>query len=324
MRARIAGSSLLLRALAALLLLSCACAKPAVKSAPSAPEPEVGPLLELLPPGPEQIALLRPRVLFEQQVVQLLWSTLVEPARERAFVERTGVDPRQLDELVAFELPNSGYVVLARGQLNARDIVKRAGERLVLLDVNSDQPVVRREGLSGAARYAYAALDGRSLLVAKNAPPQVVGALLARCRDKTLPRAIDSTDARALYQAYGTQAAVLFAPRPLALPPTSGAGLLLSEESALAVTALPQSASLQLQIVLRGVFPPGAEANFRQLVLNVAHAPLGQLLGLGEIENDLRIVQSETGVEVAFSWPAQRLALGLRTLFMDELNELMQ
>lgn len=316
-RGRLAWLALILGA-----LLLGACTKKPAKVAPAA-EPVVGPLLELVPPGPAQIALLSPRTLFQQPAVQLLWSTLIEPQRERAFVERTGVDPRSLDELVAFELANNGYVVLVRGALDARDIVKRAGARLVLLDVQSDDPV-RREGLSGSARYAYAALDAHALLVAKNAPPQLVGALLARVRDKALPHAFSAPDAATLYRAYGTQAAVLFAPQPLALPPGSGTALLLAEERALAVHAQPVAAALQLRVVLRGAFPPGAEANFKQLALSIARAPLGQLLGLGDIESGLAVARGDQAVEITFSWPAQRLALGLRTLFMDELHELMQ
>jgi hypothetical protein len=310
------------RALLALLALLAACGKPAAQTA--AKEASAGPLVELLPPGPSPLVVVRPRALFQHEAVRLLWSTLVSAEDERAFVERTGVDPRKLEELVVFELADAGYVALARGEFIARQVVERAAERLVLLDVQTDEPVLRREGPAGSARYAYAELDGHALLVAKNASPQLVAAILARRADRSLPRVFDGADAAALYARHEAATCALYAPRPLGLELGSGAALLLSEERALVAVAQPEDGFFRIAIELRGDFPPGAEDNFSRLVTSVAHAPLGQLLGLGEVERELWVVKQPEAVQITFHWPAQRLALGLRSIFMDDLHDLIR
>jgi hypothetical protein len=310
-----------LRAVLVLLAFSLACGPKAPPKAKPA-ESHVGPLLELLPPGPSPIAYVRPRELFAHEEARLLWSTLVEPDDERAFAERTGVDPRKLEELTVFEVGKGGYLLLARGPFLAKDVVLRAAERLAMRDVAADEPVLRREGLTGSARYAYAALDAHAVLVAKNAPPTLVAAILARRTDRSLPHAFKAPEADALYRSYAGAPCALFAPRPLELELGSGAALLLAEERALAATARPQPGAFRIEVDLRGAFPAGAEHNFRALVLSVAQSPLGQVLGLSDVEQTLEVQSAATGVRIAFPWPAQRLAHGLRTLFLDDLRSL--
>ena len=306
-----------------LFVVLCACPPP--RSAQDAKSAQYdGPLVELLPPGPAQIVVLRPRALFQHEAVRLLWTTLVEPQQEHEFAKRTGVDPRTLDELVAFELPASGYVLLARGAFSAREVVLRASERLTLRDVEVDEPRVRREGLSGVTRYAYAAIDSRTVLASKNAPPILVAAILTRIANRTLPRPFESPDAAALYKQLHDSSCVLFAPKPLELEAGQGTALLLAEERALAASAVPEDGALRVSVALRGEFPAQAEQNFERLVLSVAASPLGQLLGLGDVQSDLRIARTQTGVDLAFRWPTQRLALGLRALFKDDLRDLMR
>lgn len=308
--------------LLALLVASCAARKSAV--APSR-ERDVGPLLELLPPGPSPVLFARPRVLFQSEVVRSLWTTVVDAQDEQNFAARTLVDPRAIDELVVFELPQAGYLVLARGAFVAREVVARAAERFTLPDVAIDQPLFRREGMSGVTRYAYVALDAHSVLASKNAPPALVAMVLSRIADRKAPRVFDAPEPAALYKELKGGSLVVFAPRPLELPTADqGVALLLSEERALAASATPEAAALRIDVKLRGAFPPGAEQNFERLVLSVAQSPLGQLLGLSEVGNDLKIARNDVGVSLAFSFPAQRLALGLRALFKDDLRDLMR
>jgi hypothetical protein len=281
--------------------------------------------LELLPPGPSPVLFARPRVLFESEVVRSLWGTMVDPKDEQSFAARSLVDPRQLDELVVFELPQAGYLLLARGAFAAREVVARAAERFTLPDVASDEPLFRREGMSGVTRYAYVALDAHSVLASKNAPPSLVALVLARISDRKAPRVFDAPDAAALYQEFKAAKLVVFAPRPLELPNADqGVALLLSEERALAASASPEVGALRIDVKLRGGFPPGAEQNFERLVLSVAESPLGQLLGLSEVSESLKISRNDVGVALTFSFPAQRLALGLRALFKDDLRDLMR
>jgi hypothetical protein len=319
---RSAGSAQALLWLLALFSLALAACGP--KRAPTSKpaEPQLPPLAELLPPGPSPIVLARPRELFAHDEGRLLWTTLVEPADEQQFIERTGVDPRTLEELVVFEVGKGGYLLLARGPFSAKEVVLRAADRLALRDVEVDEPVLRREGLTGSARYAYAALDAHALLVAKNAAPTLVAAILARRTDRSLQHAFDTPEAEALYRSYMGAPCALFAPRPLELSLGSGVALLLAEERALAATARAQPGAFQIEIDLRGEFPSGAEHNFRTLALSVAQSPLGQVLGLADIEQRLVVQSAATGVRLAFEWSAQRLAHGLRTLFLDDLRSL--
>src|SRR5689334_9423171 len=105
-----------------LCLVSCG---PRKGPATQAKEQDVGALLELLPPGPSPVLFARPRALFQSDVVRSLWSTVVDAKDEQSFVERTLVDPRALEELVVFELPQAGYLVLARGAFVAREVAAR-------------------------------------------------------------------------------------------------------------------------------------------------------------------------------------------------------
>lgn len=302
-----------------LWLVACGGAKPKPEAEKSA-----GPLIELLPPGPSPIVAARPRALFQHDVVRMLWSTLVSPEDERSFIERTQVDPRTLEELVVFELPRAGYVLLARGPFSARAVIERAASHFSIPDVAVDAPVFRREGVTGIARYAYAELDPHAFLVAKNAPPALVATILARLGNPKLPRAFELGDPAAAYQDVRGHNCILLAPRPLDLPPGSGAALLLAEERVLSATAEPEPGALRVDVRLRGDFPLGAEQNFERLVLSVAHAPLGQMLGLGEVEQELKIARTAWGVQIEFRWPAQRLALGLRALFLEDLRSLLR
>jgi hypothetical protein len=314
----------MLRRFALLVLTTCLWACGAAKPASPPQEKDVGPLVELLPPGPSPIVVARPRKLFEHEVVRMLWTTLVSAEDERAFVERTQVDPRTLDELVLFELPRAGYVLMARGPFSSRAVIEHAATRFSIPDVNVDEPFFRREGVTGIARYAYAALDAHALLVAKNAPPALVATILARIADRKLPRAFDLGDAAALYHETHVASCVLLAPKPLELAPGGGAALLLAEERALSASAEPEAGALRVEVRMRGDFPQGAEQNFERLVLSVAQAPLGQLLGLADVAHDLKIARAPWGVQIAFRWPTQRLALGLRALFMEDLRSLMR
>jgi hypothetical protein len=314
-------ASIPFRASLALCLVLAACG-PRGKPAETPKQLPPVPLVELLPPGPSPLLMARPHELFQHEEARALWTTLVEPADERAFIERTGVDPRQLQELWVFEVGKGGYLLLARGPIDAKAVVLRAAERLAMRDVAVDEPVLRREGLTGAARYAYAAIDPQTILVAKNAAPVLVAAVLARRTDRSAPRALGGEEVDALYRRHGDAPCALFAPRPLELKPGSGAALLLAEERTLAATARPRPGAFHIDIELRGDFPDGAERNFSALVASVAQSPLGQLLGLAGAERSLEVKRASGAVQMAFDWPAQRLALGLRTLFMDDLRTL--
>jgi hypothetical protein len=283
---------------------------------------DLRPLVDLIPDGPSWLIQARPRVLAEQDAARTLWRTLVSEERERAFAERTGVDPLQVEELVGFELPHSGYLLVLRGPFDASEVVKRAGERLAVVDVRADEPVVRREGLAGQGRYAYAALTTHTLLVAREAPPQLVALVLARSEAHDKPGALDTPDGQALYAEHAASPLVLFAPKPLALEPGTNVSLLFARERAMAVSVRPTHTSLATGIDLRGEFPPGAENNFRALARSLASAQLGRALGLSRVPETMAIRVDAQGAFVTFALEASDLVAGVRMLFFDDLKQL--
>ena len=294
---------------------------------------QLGPLVDLVPVGPAWLVQARPRLLADQQAALSLWRALVSEERERALTERTGIDPRAIEELVGFELPNGGYVLLVRGPFDAADVVIRAGERLALRDVMTDQPLTRREGLAGKGRYAYAALTEHTVLIAKEASPALVAKILARrngllearpgAREHAAePGAMSGADARGLLAEHAASPLALFAPNPLALEPGTNVALLFARERALAVSVRATHTTLAVGIDLRGEFPPGAENNFRALAKSLASAQLGRALGLSRVPESMAIRADRQGAFVTFALVADELVAGVRMLFFDDLRAL--
>lgn len=285
-------------------------------------EEQLGPLVDLLPAGPAYVVRARPKLLAQQDAAMSLWRAVVSAEREQALSERTGIDPRSLEELVAIELPSSGYVLLVRGPFDAASVVVKAGDRLALRDVITDTPVTRREGLAGQGRYAYAALSEHSVLIAKEAPPALVAQILARRTHRAEDGALSGPDSRALLAEHAKSPLVLFAPKPLALDRGTQVSLLFARERALAVSVQPTHAALAIGIDLRGEFPPGAENNFRALARSLATAQLGRALGLSRVPESMAIRADQQGAFVTFALVAAELVAGVRMLFFDDLRAL--
>jgi hypothetical protein len=289
----------------------------------------LGLLLPLVPAGSAWVVQARPRALAEQQAALSLWRALVSEEREQAFASRTGVSMLQVEEAVGCELPEQGYLLLARGPFDADLVVERAGERLAVPDVRSEQPVRRREGLAGQGRYAYAALSAHALLVAKNAPPQLIAAVLARraaiLRGDPEPQPAgiaDTLDARALLAEHAAEPLLLLAPRPLALEPGTGVALLFARERALAVAVRPTHEALAVAFDARGEFPNGAENNFRALARSLSSTQLGRALGFSRVPETVAIRVDAQGAVVTFALVTRELVAGVRMMFFDDLRTL--
>ncbi|HEX5657208.1 MAG TPA: hypothetical protein VFX59_08430 [Polyangiales bacterium] len=288
----------------------------------------LGPLLPLLPSGPSWVIQAHPRALAEQQATLSLWRALVPEDRERAFQERTGVAPLQVDEAVGCELPPHGWLILARGAFDADQVVERAGERLAVPDVRSDEPLKRREGLAGQGRYAYAALSPHVLLVAKDAPPDWLAKLFAR-RAATLegrpnaqmPGLVD--DVGPLLAEHAAEPLLLVAPQPLKLEPGTGVSLLFARERALALTVRPTHETLAVAIDMRGEFPPGAENNLRTLARSLSSTQLGRALGFLRVPETMAVRVDDQGATVTFALLARELVAGVRMMFFDDLRTIL-
>jgi hypothetical protein len=74
---------------------------------------------------------------------------------------------------------------------------------------------------------------------------------------------------------------------------------------------------------LLGEFPPGAEANFRALVGSLAESDLGRGLGLEEVARSLVVEVREREVALGARVRVSTLTRGLRALFGDEIEEML-
>jgi hypothetical protein len=272
------------------------------------------------------VLVARPRELFREPATHTLFRALVDAAHEQSFVERTAVDPRTLEELVVRE-EQAGYLLLARGPFDASAVVRGAGARLAVPDVSTDAPLVRREGLAGRGRWAYAALDAHTVLVAKDAAPQVVGDVIARFHARgqvPVPGALAEDPARALAARYAGAPLAVFVPKALALQPGTGLALLLAEQRALAAVVEPRGTGMALTVDLRGEFPSGADQNFRTLGRSMASTELMRMLGLDTVLQALDVKQDTGAVQIAGYVEAKAVAQGLRSLFFADARALFE
>ncbi len=265
-----------------------------------------------------------PKALAQVEATRALWRAVVTVEREQAFVARTAVDPLALDELVIIDLPDEAYLLLARGPFDAPAVVRMAGERLAVVDVSVDKPRMRREGLAGAGRYAYAALDAHTVLVARDAPPELVGQALARVDAPSVHGAFEQPLAADLRREQGAVPLVVYELKPLHLPLDTSVGVLLAEERALAIGVTPSTDQLQVVVDLRGELPQGAESNLRTWARNIGATDLGRVLGLSRVSEEMGIRVDASGALVRFRVHAADLISGVRLLFFDEMRRIFE
>jgi len=297
-------------------LAACGGAQPTGSAAPQARPP----LLMLAPPQAHAIVHLSPAQMLQHAGARALWEAFVDAERERAFAERTGIEPRSLRDVLFIEYTaQKSYALIVRGPFDATAAVRRAAERLVRLDVSTNAPRVRREGLGARGRWAYVALAPDTLLVAYDVPPAELGALLERDArsEVVLPK-----EAASLASEHAHEALVLLMPQPLALPGSGGTAILLARERAMAVVLRPEQAYFVASVDLRGEFPNGAEENFRTLLHSLSSTELGAALGFGTGLDSLRIQSDADGVRLSMRLDGRVLVRGLRMLFFEELSGL--
>lgn len=309
---------------------ACGGASPSRAPAPTAevapPLPELPPLPALVPAGASLVAVARPRELLETGAVRHLVAAIALPEQLEAFHRRTGVDPRRL-ELAVVGQYEDGALTLARGPFDAAAIARAAGMRMNAIETASDEPFVRRRGFIGEDLYDVVALGADVVAVASGARERHIE-MLRRARDGRwgpgAGAALAAADARRLVEDHQDAPAVLYAPRPLELPPGFGTSVLLARQRALAVTARPGPEELSFEIDVRGELPVGAEENFRQLATSVGRSDLGAALGIGEGIETLRIQTTDDSALLRMTISAATLARGLRALFVADIRELLE
>lgn len=306
------------------MLGALACGRGAPAPASAANEQVVLPLLDLVPEGPSRVLSASPKLLAQAEATRALWRAVVPVEREQAFVTRTAVEPLALDELVIIDLPDEAFLLLARGPFDAPAVVRMAGERLAVPDVSVDKPRMRREGLAGVGRYAFAALDAHSLLVARDAPPELVAQVLARADAPSPHGAFDLPLSADLRREQADAPLVLYELKPLHLPLDTPVGVLLAEQRALAISVKPSADQLDVVVDLRGELPQGAEINLRTWARNIGATDLGRVLGLSRVSEEMAIRVDASGALVRFRVFTADLISGVRILFFDEMRRIFE
>ncbi len=311
------GSALLLAA----SLAGCGAAPPSPRAARA--RPAVGPLVTLAPPESTLVVTARPAELMAAEATARIVGALFPAEQLDRFSQRTGVDPREVTELVVADHPD-GRVVLARGPFDAPFAVREAGERMAPIESSVDEPRLRRAGFLGDRRVDVTALDEHAIAWIEGTP-QLAASVLAMAGRPVRARrhALARSSAAALRAELGDAPIAVFAPHPLGLPLETGVGMLLAREQALAAAAWATADGLRVDADLRGEFPEGAHENFRALARSLADTDLGAALGLRDALPSLRVEADDARVALSARFDPVVLAAGLRTLFVAELRELL-
>jgi len=295
------------------------------RAAPPRPPPRpIGPLITLAPPGATLVVAASPTELLAHAPTERVVASLFPAEQLDRFAQRSGVDPRELEEVVIADHPD-GRVILARGSFDAPFAVREAGERMAPLESSVDEPIVRRVGFLGDRRVDLAALTPEVVSWTEGAPQLAAQVLAASGRAHEGRRhPLRGPLAAELREAAGDAPFALYSLAPLALPRDTGVGMLLARERALAAWARPRAdGGLQIEVELRGEFPEGAADNFRALARSIAETDLGAALGLAEALPTLRIVAEPRRVRISAALDPGELAVGLRTVLRAEMRELL-
>lgn len=290
-----------------------------------------GPLTALAPDAARLVVVARPRELWDAPATRRVIESLAPDDRLETYRQHTGIDPRDLDELVWAEL-EGGSVLAVRGPFRAPLAVAEMGRRMLPMESSADAPFVRRGGHYHGARRDLIALSDHTLLVVTGAPA-LTEAILRRAREAGRspeapgaardPRGGELRPVAVLQGAHADAPVIAIAPEPLRLPPGSGVALLLAREEALAIAAWPaDDGAIRLALDLRGEFPPAADENFRALAASLAQSDLGASLGMRDALPTLSVESGDRAVVLRASVPAPALAAGLRVLFDAEIAEL--
>jgi hypothetical protein len=259
--------------------------------------------------------------------IRQVFEAVVASELVESFELRTGVDPRELTEIVAAEYDREGFVVFARGPYPARDVVRAAEMRMSTVEARQDEPFFRRLGYLGTDLRDIVAI-GDDVVMVSGGAPDVVAAVLTRARTGAWPEgrraALDAADVGRLASSYTDAPLALYVPDPLELPEGFGASLLLARQRSMAATLVAEDeVTLGVTVELVGEFPEGAEANFRTMVESMGRSPLGAALGISEASETLSVQVDEESIVLRARVASATVATGLRVLFVAQLEELL-
>ncbi|MCS6857063.1 MAG: hypothetical protein NZM37_05080 [Sandaracinaceae bacterium] len=286
------------------LLLACGSSSKA-----KAPPPHRVALEALVLEPVRWVAWARPKHCFSSPDLQPVASALLSPSTLASFRALFGIDLQNVEVIAAQGNAEHLFVVFDRG-FDAKRAVQALGRRMLPLESQTDDPLVRRAGLYRSHRFEAVALSEDQALLAKG-PPGVFSALLNAPRRKHP------------FLSNAPIAFMLKGPPPL---PPQGIGLVLSQIERLEFEMREHSQGLgRLELVLRlyGPLPQTAPYNLRAFVSSIASTDLGLAFGLEEVEESLRIQVKSDHIALGAELRPKRLAKGLRIFFGATISEVL-
>lgn len=284
-------------------------------------------MLAVLPADAQTIVHLRPRQVVSTPALAAVLAPFVSEGGREQLDRLFGLHLDEIDELVWASFPDvpdvpaeaqeERYILLLRARRPMRDVARAVGMRMNTVEVSADTPFVRRVGFLGTKRREVVALTDDVLLYAAGSGPTVAeivalarGEETASIAPRLAPDRVDSPLA-------------IYHPWSLGFAADSGPGLLLSEQERLAASVSARDdESLAVALSLPGTFPAGAEVNFAQWFQSVAASDLGRAIGMDVAASSLEVSVTERGASLTCQWPTASLVQGIRTLFTDDLRQL--
>lgn len=279
-----------------------------------------------LPEGARWLLLTEPSRVLASPALRRAFDVLVPERRRLAWAKRFALDPTNVAQLSVAEYAD-GVLLVARGALNAPQVVTATEAAMDAVETSSQPPRPRVVGLIGSDRYLLAAAAEDTLVLGQGAPNNWHG--LMRFLDGVSPTPPGSP---ALHQARLHQATeaedapfVLHLLQPLALPLDTAVGVVLAGQQQLSLAlSSTDPASIDVWLAMSGEFPETIEDNLRALAASLAAEPLGAALGLTAALSTLRIERDAGVIVLRLQLPTERVIQGLETLFGAELWHLLQ
>ncbi|MDD9940728.1 MAG: hypothetical protein OXU20_06670 [Myxococcales bacterium] len=278
----------------AMILAGASCAGVPPTRDAREPQPIVD-LVGALPAGADTVVVVRPARWVAYESGRQLLSILVPERAQADFEARFGAPLARLDELVVADY-GPDRITIVRG-------------------VDASRVPSLQTGAPPAPHHP-AVLDRRTVLVrAAGSAASIVRAMGDGFGDPGLLSLSATEVGRDL---------TVYVPHPLPLPPRSGIGTLLSQQTGLAASLEPGAApdgleTLQLTVELHGRFPASAERNFRTLIDSIAADPLGVSLGLPAARSSLVLSATDHKVHISLQIPADAFVTTLERLLAPDV-----
>ncbi len=301
-----------------------------------APEPprlrRVGTLTRVVPEGAELLVGMAPQRILHSEWGRALGREILADGWSERLEQRFGIRMERIHELLIATYSNRPLVI-ARGDIDARQVVRDMGHRMHHVRENSDTPTARRAGFLGTQYYNGAALDDVTVALGALGGEAELSSLLSRAQphlfrstgtSKLRASTKSAFAARSWLEAHREAVLWVFRPIPIPFPDGFETSMLMARHKAVIASARIYDREIQLKITVIGEFPRGATENFRELAHSIGTSDLGQFLGMNKHLKTLSIDRKPNAIEVRLSLDLDVLVGAVRALFAKEIETLLE